>query len=350
MPPRAAPAAAAGPAKRRRPAAGAPAADAAEDPPAAAPEGFVGTPQGMRDELNRLMQQLGVPLPEDAPSHSVFSNELQLYERFFFAKYSETLGGRGTRHDARGLGDPRRLQVRPAGLSHAHGSTLVTVGESTRVLCGVKGMLAPPLPGQGSRGRLKVRAMICPTASARVSSDFRGSHEEASSLGEFVQHMLETCNTVDLNRLCVREDVVVWSVHVDLYVLDSGGSLRDACLCAASTALLSARLPVMTMSDEGKPVRAQPPQAEPLQIAKYPIAVTFGCMGNKLLCDPDWKEEQITSSLVTVVFDSIGKLVSVHKPGGFGASFIGRDTLRQAIDGARRVAKQVKDYIEAQLR
>lgn len=53
-----------------------------------------------------------------------------------------------------------------------------------------------------------------------------------------------TCSQLHAHqRLTCRSSAQVWSIRVDIHVLDSGGNLIDACCLAALAALLGFRKP-----------------------------------------------------------------------------------------------------------
>ncbi|PWZ04160.1 Exosome complex component RRP45B [Zea mays] len=88
---------------------------------------------------------------------------------------------------------------------------------------------------------------------------------------------------VDMEFLCVVAGKHVWSVRVDLHILDNGGNLIDAANIAALAALSTFWRPECTVGgDDGQQVTSHDPEVRdplPLTIHHMPIAVTFAYFG-----------------------------------------------------------------------
>lgn len=52
-----------------------------------------------------------------------------------------------------------------------------------------------------------------------------------------------------MKDLCIAEGKLVWTLYCDLVCVDYGGSLLDCCLLSVLSALLSAKLPLVSMED-----------------------------------------------------------------------------------------------------
>lgn len=86
------------------------------------------------------------------------------------------------------------------------------------------------------------------------------------------------------------------------------------------------QIPVVSMNDEGKVVVVseeneggkEPVNKEKrkLTLCSIPFSLTCILYKNYILADPTAEEESIMETLVTVVLDSSGQLVSLYKPGG----------------------------------
>lgn len=85
------------------------------------------------------------------------------------------------------------------------------------------------------------------------------------------------------------------------------------------------QIPVVSMNDDGKVVVLSGDHGgkEPvnkgkrkLTLSSIPFSLTCLLHKNYILADPTAEEESVMETLVTVVLDSSGQLVSLYKPGG----------------------------------
>jgi exosome complex component RRP45 len=119
----------------------------------------------------------------------------------------------------------------------------------------------------------------------------------------------------------------VWTVKVAVHVLDHDGAVLDAAAAAALAALLSFRLPAVTVGgDTGTEVTVLPASVkEPvkLNVHMLPLALSFAfisppnCAGEELLLlDPCAKEAGASCAVLTISATPDAELCAVHKAGG----------------------------------
>lgn len=65
-----------------------------------------------------------------------------------------------------------------------------------------------------------------------------------------IEKVLRGSRVIDTESLCIIAGRFVWSVRVDIHILDSHGNLIDCACLAASTALLHFRRPDVTVVGE----------------------------------------------------------------------------------------------------
>ncbi|KAJ4975400.1 hypothetical protein NE237_000506 [Protea cynaroides] len=147
---------------------------------------------------------------------------------------------------------------------------------------------------------------------------------------------------VDTESLCVVAGKLVWSIRVDLHILDNGGNLVDAANIAALAALLTFRRPECTLGGEdGQEVIIHPPEVKeplPLIIHHLPIAAV----------DPTHYEEAVMGGRMTATLNSNGDVCAVQKAGGEGIiqSMI-MQCLRIASVKATDITSKIKNSVEA---
>lgn len=86
------------------------------------------------------------------------------------------------------------------------------------------------------------------------------------------------------------------------------------------------QIPVVSLNDDGKVVLMSEEneggkdpvnkEKRKLTLSSIPFSLTCILHKNYILADPTAEEESIMETLVTVVLDSSGQLVSLYKPGG----------------------------------
>jgi len=118
-----------------------------------------------------------------------------------------------------------------------------------------------------------------------------------------------------LKKLCLESGKLVFVVFVDVYVLNHDGNLIDASTIAALAALLNTKMFKYTV-EEGAIVKK--PGYTPLPIVNYPVSVTFAKIGNKLILDPGFDEEQVMDARLTMTMDKDENICAMQKGGGSG--------------------------------
>jgi exosome complex RNA-binding protein Rrp42 (RNase PH superfamily) len=201
-------------------------------------------------------------------------------------------------------------------------------------------------------------------------TSIQAQQEEGKALETFVQSVLLRCGVVRREDLCIAEGRHVWKLNVDIQCLSHEGSLGDACILAAVSALADVRLPA-TAVDKDEEVIILPGKARvaffyflayfeasvliirvfpfylccplchflavltlplsfsipsllhldnpsrPLEIPRFPVPLTIGLHSDKFLCDLSLMEEERMRTRMTVVLDAeSGQLCSVQKAGG----------------------------------
>lgn len=91
-------------------------------------------------------------------------------------------------------------------------------------------------------------------------------------------------------------------------------------------AMFTVQIPVVSMNDDGRVVIMSEEHQEgkdpvnkekrKLTLSSIPFSLTSILHKKYILADPTAEEESIMETLVTVVLDSSGQLVSLYKPGG----------------------------------
>jgi exosome complex component RRP42 len=236
----------------------------------------------------------------------------------------------GKRLDGRGVTDVRDISIVTDVIESADGSARIKMGK-TEVIAGVKIIPGTPFPDTPNIGVLTTGAELIPMAHPTFESGPPG--EDAIELARVVDRGIRESGMVDVEALCIVPGEEVWMCFVDIYALDYDGNLFDAANLAAVCALKSATIPG---EQYGKG------ENKPLPITCTPISITEVKIGNTLIVDPNFDEEQISTARLTVTTDDIGNFRAMQK-GGRGS--ITLDELSLCLDRAVEKGAEIRKLI-----
>ncbi|KAL9673634.1 hypothetical protein QQ045_029895 [Rhodiola kirilowii] len=251
------------------------------------------------------------------------------------------------RVDGRRPFDYRKLSIR---FGREDGSSEVQLGE-THVMGFVTGQLAAPYKDRPNEGTLAIFTEFSPMADPSFEAGRPG--ENAVELGRIIDRGLRESRAVDTESLCILSGKIVWSIRVDLHILDNGGNLVDAANIAALAALLTFRRPECTLSgDDGQEVIVHPAEEKeplPLIVHHLPVAVTFAFFSNDnvVVIDPTHKEEAVMKGRLTATLNTNGDVCAIQKGGGIGVMHgVILQCLRIASVKAADMTSKIKTAVE----
>ena len=214
---------------------------------------------------------------------------------------------RGKRLDGRGLNELRKLEIKTHVIEKANGSAMVTLG-NTEVLAGVKVDKGTPFPDTPDKGLLIVGAEVLPMAAAYLEAG--PPDESAIELARVVDRGVRESEMIDVASLVIKEGKWVYSVFVDVNILNADGNLFDATSYAVVSALLTAKMPRFVL--EGDVVK-DTGERVPLPVSKIPISVTVASINNTLVLDPTEEEEAVMDARITLDTEDGGNLCAGQK-------------------------------------
>lgn len=212
------------------------------------------------------------------------------------------LAANGKRLDGRGIDDYRPISIEPGFVVTADGSALARIGHTT-VLCGIKLEPGKPFPDTPNAGVLTTNAELVPLSNPTFEPG--PPHPRAIEVSRVVDRAIRAAETIDLTKLCVTPGEKSWVCYVDIHVLDHAGNLMDAGMLAALGALTHATLP-NTRFGIGE-------ADSPLAVNHLPVECTFSRLGETLVVDPTFEEEQAAQGRITVATDETGQIVAMQK-------------------------------------
>ncbi|MDA4118952.1 MAG: exosome complex protein Rrp42 [Thaumarchaeota archaeon] len=220
---------------------------------------------------------------------------------------------KGKRLDGRGLDEIRKLEIKTGVIQKANGSAMVTLG-NTQVIAGVKVDKGTPFPDTPDKGLLIVGAEVLPLAAAYIEAG--PPDESAIELARVVDRGVRESEMIDLGSLCIKEGKSVYTVFVDVTILNVDGNLFDATSYAVVSALLTAKMPKFVL--EGDVVKDSGERL-PVPVSKIPISITVAKINNMLVVDPTEEEESVMEARITLDTEDGGNLCAGQKgePGSF---------------------------------
>lgn len=248
-------------------------------------------------------------------------------------EYINALAAQGKRVDDRAFDKYRTMKIRVGHITKADGSAEIWLGH-TRVLAGIKVKPGVPYPDTPDQGTLTTSAELNPLA----APDFEAGppRPEAVELARVVDRGVRESKLIDFSKLCVTPGEKIWTVFLDLHILDYDGNLFDACSIAAMAAILHAKVPnkQYAISDEDIPL--------PLTTRDPPISTTAVKIGKSLLLDPGLDEDLTMEARLTVACDATGDIRAMQK-GGDGSFTV--TEVKTIIKMSQTAGASIRDLI-----
>jgi len=219
---------------------------------------------------------------------------------------------KGMRLDGRGLEDIRSFKIIPNYLPKAQGSALVKLG-NTQVLVGVKLEVGSPYPDAPDEGVIIVSAEFVPTASPVFEPG--PPDENAIELARVIDRSIRETHAIELSRLAIIPGKKVWTVWIDIYVLDHDGNLMDASSIATLAALMTTKVPKAVVREDSEVIVDKEKYDKDLPLTRKVVTITLGKIDSVLLVDPDYEEEAVLDARITMAVTDDGLIAGIQKSG-----------------------------------
>jgi len=214
----------------------------------------------------------------------------------------------GERLDVRDLDEYRDIEIETDYIpTTAEGSARVTIGK-TQVVVGLSVDVEEPYDDRPGRGTLVTNAELAPMASREYESG--PPQEPGVELARVVDRGIREAEAVDLEELCIEEGEQVYTLFIDVHVLNDDGNLIDAASLGAIAALMTGFIPGY---DEGTGEIERDEKEMDVPLVKEPITVTGRKIGDTLLWDTDGEEEEALDARLTVSLLENGNIVAMQK-------------------------------------
>jgi len=259
-------------------------------------------------------------------------------ERLRRAQMAELLS-KGKRLDGRGMLDYRPIAIETNVIEKASGSAKVSIG-STQVIAGVKIETGTPFPDTPDKGLLIVNAEVLPLASPYAEPG--PPDEDAIELARVVDRGVRESQMIDLSKIVLVAGEKVYSVFVDVSVLNVDGNLFDATSYAVVASLLTAKMPEFVVREDGRVEETG--KTIPLPTQTIPVSVTLARIGDAMIVDPTSEEEAVTDARITLTTDGDQNFCAGQKglPGGLTA-----DQIMFAAETAKVKGQEIREIIRS---
>ncbi|XP_002160444.3 exosome complex component RRP45 isoform X1 [Hydra vulgaris] len=219
----------------------------------------------------------------------------------------------GIRLDGRQAFDYRNISIQ---FGIDYGCCEVQLGE-TRVLAQTSCELVKPIGTRPTEGQLHLNVDLSPMASPSFETGRMTS--QGLEINRLIERCIKESRCIDVESLCLIAGEKVWSIRVDIVVLNDCGNILD-CSCIAGIASL-AHFKHHDVTVTGTEViihNFKEKDPIPLNVHHMPISTTFGFIddGEQMIIDPEEKEESILSGKLIMAFNIYGEVCCAQMSGG----------------------------------
>ena len=215
---------------------------------------------------------------------------------------------KGERHDGRDLEEYRDIEIETDYIKEtADGSALVSIGD-TKVVAGVSTDVEEPYDDRPESGTIVTNAELAPMADREFESG--PPQEDGVELARVVDRGIRESEAIDLEDLCITPGEKVYTVFIDLHILNNDGNLIDASSLAAMAALMSGSLPLY---DEESGELDRDEEWKDIELSTEPVTATARKIGDELVFDTTKEEEEAQDARLTVSIGENGQVVAMQK-------------------------------------
>ncbi|CAM8877906.1 unnamed protein product [Rhodiola kirilowii] len=294
---------------------------------------------------------MGLPYAADDLSSEM---EVDAFRRLFPLRFHERHLDEAIRPDGRPVGGARDTSLSLGAVASADGSALAKIG-STTMLAAIKMEVMTPLTESPDEGCIAIDFHMPPICSPLVRP---GRPADASPVvSKQLNDTIISSRMINLKELSLVNGKAAWMAYLDIYCLDADGALFDAALLSAVAALSHLRIPEVLLNDDGRVVVVSEDnkgkvgkeivnkEKRKLNLTNIPFSLTCVLHKSYTLADPNAEEESIMETLVTVVLNMSGQLVSLYKPGG--PALAHTSVLKNCVELTKKRAVELQEILFA---
>ncbi|CAB3228667.1 unnamed protein product [Arctia plantaginis] len=267
--------------------------------------------------------------------------------------FSNKILSEGYRLDGRNYNESRQLSI---SFGSEYGSCIVSLGE-TKVLAQVSCEVTQPKQIRPNEGILYINVEISPMAGPQFEAN------RQTDLSVYLNRLLEKCykdsKCIDLESLCIVVEEKVWSLRVDIKVLNHDGNLIECASIATLTSLAHFKRPDVTRSGDSVIIHTLAEKDPiPTVLFHYPVCATFAIFdGDILLSDPSFFEESVCTSSTEEGINSGGGVLVIglnqykelclldHSGAAINSSKLVHKAITSAADKCKEIVDMIKKSI-----
>lgn len=235
------------------------------------------------------------------------------YKLIHPSKYYRDYLNVNIRPDGREFDKLRPNAINVGSITTADGSAIVKVG-NTNVVCGIRAELAKPKASTPDQGFLVPTIELTPLCSPKYRTG--SSNEDAELYSAALNDILINADCLDLKKLCIYKEKLVWCLYCDISCLDHDGCVIDASLIAVIAALRNLKLPKVSYDAEIEKISVDTSIKESIEVKSSPVSTTLMVFDdNVIITDPTAEEESLSSCILTIAVCN-GEVCYILKPGG----------------------------------
>ena len=188
------------------------------------------------------------------------------------------------------------------------GSVIVSLGEGTKVVASVTGTITKPNPDRPFEGAVNFTVGFV-----------EGKSTKEGIAGGFIEKVWRETKPIDLESLCIVAGKQIWSIRIDVRILQDDGNLIECMSLALLAAVLSFRRPSLKVV--GDEVTVYDPKEKlpvPLGLHHLPYGLEIGVLSgieDGYLIDPSLQESLFCDLLVISAVNNQKEICFTMKQG-----------------------------------
>lgn len=247
------------------------------------------------------------------------------------------MASEGERLDGRDMDEYREIRIDKDYIpTTAQGSARVKIGD-TQVVVGISFDVEEPYDDRPASGTIVTNAELAPMAAREFESG--PPQEPGVELARVVDRGIRESEAIDLEALCIEEGEAVYTVFIDVHVMNDDGNLLDASALGAIAALQDGYVPAY---EEGELDHDEVGMDE-IPLTKVPVTATGRKIGDTILWDTTSEEENALGSRLTVTLTEDNKVVAMQKG---GRESISKEEISGIIEEAKNQTQNFRELLE----
>jgi len=251
------------------------------------------------------------------------------------------------RLDGRGLLEHRPFEIKFGISNKAEGSVSVKIGK-TEVVCGIKMGVQEPYTDHENEGTMTTSMELLPLSSPNF--EYGQPTIEAVEMARIIDRGIRESGFIEFEKLSIKDGEKVWSIFIDLAIINDDGNLIDAGALAAILALMMARFPEYDEKTEKIKFGEFTDKKLPLNEDKMPLTTTFFKLGDKIFIDPTREEEEVTEGRLTIEVSKPEKEEMINAMQKGGEAVFSLEEVESMVEESTKMFKKLNSLVTEELK